>query len=261
MKKLLCICTLVFILTTTVNSNGWYCKHEKNGRVPDCPPEFSFINEHNGYYVNKKAAEAGDKVIYLTFDAGYENGNVEKILDTLKEKEVCGAFFILENLIKRNPELVKRMENEGHLICNHTAHHKNMSKVTSEKEFADELTALEKCASEELGITVSKFYRPPEGEISEANAILSEKLGYTTVMWSFAYADWDNARQMSEEKAMNKILDSVHCGEIMLLHPTSETNAKILGSLIDKLKSDGYRFGSLDELTGGAHDEKSDSAV
>ena len=249
MKRLsLVLAALSVIFAISINAAGWYCKHEKDGKIPPCPTEFSYLAEYGGVYINKTAAEKGDKVVYLTFDAGYENGNVEKILDVLGEKKVCGAFFILENLIKRNPELVRRMAKEGHTVCNHTAHHRNMSNVSSKEEFAEELEELEKCASDELGIEISKFYRPPEGEISRDSLRYASELGYTTVMWSFAYADWDNARQMSAEKAKRKIIDSVHCGEIMLLHPTSATNAEILGDVITELAGEGYRFGSLDEL-------------
>lgn len=227
---------------------GWYCRHTTGGKVPDLPGEFCFLRDVGGYYLNEKAAEAGEKVIYLTFDAGYENGNVEKILDTLKEKEACGAFFVLSHLIEANGDLVKRMHDEGHLVCNHTAHHKNMSKLSAE-EIERELGELETLCRDSLGFEMSKFYRPPEGEIDEKSAGICRDLGYTAVMWSFAYADWDNNNQPSPKSALEKIKIGVHPGEILLLHPTSATNAAILGDLIDSLRADGWRFGSLGELT------------
>ncbi len=227
---------------------SWYCRHTTGGKVPDMPGEFCFLRDVGGYYLNENAAKSGEKVIYLTFDAGYENGNVEKILDTLKEKQACGAFFVLSHLIEANGDLVKRMHDEGHLVCNHTAHHKNMSTLSAE-EIERELGDLETLCRDSLGFEMSKFYRPPAGEIDEKSAEICHDLGYTAVMWSFAYADWDNENQPSPKSALEKIKIGVHPGEILLLHPTSATNAAILGDLIDDLRADGWRFGSLGELT------------
>ena len=186
--------------------------------------------------------------MYLTFDAGYENGNIERILDVLKEKNVKGAFFVLSHLIEANTDLVKRMADEGHLVCNHTMSHKNMAAVTDRSVFEKELGGLEKLYAEKIGGEMAKFYRPPEGRLSEENLKLLDEMGYTTVLWSFAYADWDNNKQMPAEKAIQKVLDGTHNGEIILLHPTSKTNADILGRLIDAWREEGYRFGTLDEL-------------
>lgn len=226
---------------------SWYCPHRKDGKAPDIPSEMSFIEEHGGYFLDRNAKEE-DRVIYLTFDAGYENGNVEKILDVLKEENVPGAFFILDNLITTNTDLVKRMAEEGHLVCNHTAKHRDMSQVTSKEEFAAELAKLETIYKENTGYDMAKFYRPPEGKFSETNMIHADELGYKTVFWSFAYADWDNNKQMAPEKAVEKVISGTHNGEILLLHPTSATNAAILPELIRTWKGMGYRFGSLDEL-------------
>lgn len=239
---------LVIALAVPSGAAGWYTRHTTDGKTPEFPPEFAFLRETGGVWLDEKAAEAGDKVIYLTFDAGYENGNVEKILDVLEEKEVTGAFFVLSNLIERNTDLVRRMADEGHLVCNHTANHKNMTKISRE-ELKKELDDLN-TAGEKAGIEIAKIYRPPEGEIDEGSAAYVNSLGYKTVMWSFAYADWDNNKQMSPEKAKEKILSGLHCGEVLLLHPTSATNAAILGDLIDELRAQGWRFGSLSEIEG-----------
>jgi len=228
--------------TTAYN---WYCMHKKNGERPPLPPEMQFIGQYDGYYIGED-----DKVIYLTFDAGYENGNIAKILDILKEEEVQGAFFILENLIKQNTDLVKRMVEDGHTVCNHTAKHRDMTTVSSMDEFSAELEKMQSVYREYTGQELSKYYRPPEGKFNEQNMAWAKELGYKTIFWSFAYADWDNNQQMNTEKAKNKILESTHNGEILLLHPTSATNAQILGELIRAWKEMGYRFGSLDELTG-----------
>jgi peptidoglycan-N-acetylmuramic acid deacetylase len=193
----------------------------------------------------------GDKVIYLTFDAGYENGNVAKILDVLKEKEVSAAFFVLGNLITHDTALVRRMADEGHLICNHTVHHRDMTRVNN-AEFLAELQELEKLCEETVGAKMAPYYRPPEGRFSRDNLVCAKENGYQTIFWSFAYPDWDNAKQMSPERAKQKILENVHNGEVMLLHPTSATNTAILGDVIDELRAQGFRFGTLDELTGRA---------
>ena len=188
-----------------------------------------------------------EKVIYLTFDVGYENGNVGKILDVMKEEGVVGSFFILENVINRNPDLVMRMVSENHLVCNHTMTHQNLV-GKSEDVVRAELLGLEEKYEELTGQKMAKFFRPPEGTFDRELLERVESLGYRTVFWSFAYADWDNKAQMSEEAALKKILDNLHNGEIMLLHPTSETNAKIMKKLIVELKKCGYRFATLDEL-------------
>lgn len=231
-------------------SQGWYAKHMKNGERPPLPPEMSYLSEHNGYFLGED-----EKKIYLTFDAGYENGNVAKILDVLKEKNVPGAFFILDNLVTSNTDLVKRMIDEGHTVCNHTAKHKDMTKMTTKEEFAAELEKMENIYREYMGCEIARFYRPPEGKLNEENLVWADELGYKTVMWSFAYADWDNGNQPSEDSAREKILSCTHNGEIILLHPTSSTNASILGSLIDEWRSMGYAFGRLEELGGGNGNE------
>lgn len=223
---------------------SWYCKHMDNGERPPVPAEMSYIEKYDGYFLGQD-----EKVIYLTFDAGYENGNIEKILDVLKEEEVPGAFFILENLVERNTDLVKRMAEEGHTVCNHTAKHRDMTKITSIEDFSAELASMESIYKEKTGYELAKFYRPPEGKFSEQNLAWAKELGYKTIFWSFAYADWDNDHQMSADKATEKLLNGTHNGEVLLLHPTSSTNAEILPGLIKNWKEKGYRFGTLDELT------------
>ncbi len=221
----------------------WYVKNNKEHRRPALEGELTAIEGHNASYIGED-----EKVIYLTFDAGYENGNVAKILDILDRHNVKGAFFILENLVNRDTELVNRMAESGHLVCNHTASHKNMSLVSSKDGFASELEKLERVYKEKTGRELDKYYRPPEGSFNKSNLEFADELGYHTVFWSFAYADWDNNKQPDVQKALDKVLSHIHNGEIMLLHPTSATNVAILDQLINKLKSDGYRFGTLDEL-------------
>ncbi|MBE6601000.1 MAG: delta-lactam-biosynthetic de-N-acetylase [Ruminococcaceae bacterium] len=230
----------------------WYCKHVKDHEQPKLAPELSFIEELDAYYIDHTHSDANaeDKVIYLTFDAGYENGNVAKILDVLKEEDVTAAFFILGHLVTHDTELVKRMASEGHTVCNHTVRHRNLSQAESEA-FLKELRELESLYREHTGEELAKYYRPPEGTFSRENLAVAQENGYKTIFWSFAYPDWDNQKQPDLEAVKQMILSNAHNGEVMLLHPTSSANAAVLGDVIRTLKNEGYRFGSLDELTRG----------
>ncbi len=226
---------------------NWYCKHNDTHTPPVLDEGMRFVEDYSAYYVDHRAKES-DPVIYLTFDVGYENGNVEKILNVLDAHGVKGAFFILENVIKRAPELVKRMAEEGHAVCNHTRNHPDMSAITDKSLFAAQLSSLEKAYTELTGREMVKAYRPPQGRFSEQNLSYAEDLGYKTIFWSFAYADWDNNKQPAPEKALEKILAHLHNGEIMLLHPTSATNAAIMDKLLCEIERQGYRIASLEEL-------------
>ena len=243
---------VLFCLTLNVSaqekSYGWFCTHRKDHLQPIADNSLSLIDRYNAFYIDADHGdECEEKVIYLTFDAGYENGNIEKTLDILKQESVTGAFFILGNLLTKNTQLVQRMFDEGHLVCNHTYSHKTMAGISRE-DFCRELQKLEYKCMELTGNCIAKYYRPPEGVFDERSLQYAKELGYKTVFWSFAYADWDNEKQISEQKAKEKILQNVHNGEIMLLHPTSDTNVKILRDVIRELKHQGYRFASLDEL-------------
>ena len=230
------------ILPCAASTQSWYCKRQKDHIRPAMESEMSYITDLGGVFLGED-----EKVIYLTFDAGYENGNVERILDTLKKHEVEGAFFILENLITRNTALVTRMKEEGHLVCNHTAKHKDLTKLTPE-QIETEIKTLESLYSEKIGGEMAPFFRPPEGKFDQKSMETIKNLGYTTVFWSLAYADWDNNKQPSADYAKKLLCDNLHNGAVILLHPTSKTNADILDDLITKWKAEGYRFGSLTEL-------------
>ncbi len=247
-------CCIIATLQLTIHAGtttyNWYCKRNTNHCQPKCEPGMDFISQYNCFFLDTKLLDDSlPKQVYLTFDAGYENGNIEKILDILKQKNVPAAFFILNNLIKTNTDLVKRMTSEGHTVCNHTASHKDMSRIHDINAFSAELQKLENTYKEYTGLDMAKYYRPPEGKFSEENLQFASQLGYKTIFWSFAYADWDNKAQPSPEKALKLILDNVHNGAVLLLHPTSATNAYILDDLIDALQKDGYTFGTLDQLT------------
>ena len=200
---------------------------------------------------NYDAAYIGDtsrKVLYLTFDAGYENGCTEKILDVLKEQQVPAAFFLVGNYMEKNADLVRRMAAEGHIVGNHTMHHYDMSKLTTKEAFEKELKDLEALYREVTGEELPRFYRPPQGLYSEENLKMAQELGYKTVFWSLAYVDWLGDAQPSKDEAFRKLLPRTHPGAVVLLHSTSATNAEILEELIGKWKEEGYTFATVAEL-------------
>ena len=247
--SLMLVCALSLSCLAEGDALSWYCTRNKEHRQPVLGPDLAFAEQMGAYYVDRAhSEESGERVVYLTFDAGYENGNVARILDTLADKQVSGAFFILGNLIRKNPELVRRMADEGHLVCNHTLTHADMSAVGDLEAFKAELCALESLYLECTGRELSRYFRPPEGRFCADTLRYAQQLGYKTIFWSFAYEDWKNDKQMSAEAAKKKIMDNVHNGAIILLHPTSDTNAAVLGEVIDLLREQGYSFGSLDAL-------------
>ncbi len=242
---------LLFALSLSASAGqSWYCVRAKDHKQPTCDGNMSYIEDYGGYYIDRRHGDdCEEKVVYLTFDAGYENGNVAKILDKMKERDVKGAFFVLGNLIEKNGDLIERMVSEGHIVANHTYSHKNMTRIGSSDAFKAELSKLEGAYKELTGEEMPRYYRPPEGVFDENTMKYANDAGYKTIFWSFAYADWDNDKQMSPERAKEKILGNIHNGAVILLHPTSATNAEIIGDVIDTLKGEGYRFGTLDELT------------
>ncbi len=237
---------------------NWYCARARDHVQPRADASLAIVESHDGYYIDHRHADpnSDDKVVYFTFDAGYENGNVARVLDTLREEAVPGAFFILGHVAVDYPDLVRRMADEGHLVCNHTFSHRNLCGAAPEL-LEEELSHLEQTCLERTGVSMAKYFRPPEGKFDSAMLDTASALGYRTVFWSFAYADWDNQKQPSEAFAKKKILDNIHNGAVILLHPTSATNAAILGDIIRVFKADGYRFGTLDELT----DSSTETAV
>lgn len=189
-----------------------------------------------------------EKVIYLTFDAGYENGNTEKILNVLYAHKVPAAFFVVGNFVEQNPELVRRMCAEGHTVGNHTFHHYDMSRIADKASFEKELRDLEDAYRTATGEELPKYYRPPQGIYSEENLRMASELGYHTVFWSLAYVDWYQDNQPSSEQAFAKLMPRIHNGAVVLLHSTSSTNAAILDELLNRWTEQGYRFGTLAEL-------------
>lgn len=255
LKQIPCFLIAVILLLNlfgfTASASGraysWYIK--KNGNKQPYETELTkIIDRYSSFYVDKSCGDdATTKKLYLTFDAGYENGNIALILDILNDKGVKSAFFILNNLILKNTDLVVRMANEGHLVCNHTNNHKDISDYDLQQIERD-LGALATLYKQKTGLEMAKYFRFPEGRFSEKALKSVEELGYVSVFWSMAYADWDNSKQLSEAAAIQKLMSHTHNGAIILLHPTSSTNVKILPLLIDKWRSQGYEFGTLDEL-------------
>ena len=232
-------------IRTSVSGNGnWGLSFQKAGEPPLANAAASELKEYNAYYIE----ETKEKVMYLTFDAGYENGCTSKILDTLKKHEVPAVFFLVGNYIESEPELVKRMIAEGHIVGNHTYSHPDMSAISSGESFRNELESLERLYKKTTGLDMLKIYRPPQGMYSESNLQMAKDMGYTTIFWSLAYVDWYDDQQPSREEAFKKLIPRIHPGAIVLLHSTSTTNADILDELISKWKDMGYTFGSIEQF-------------
>lgn len=254
LKKLtLIIITLFSILNLTTLETiasddlelNWYFVRRGDAKTPEQPKESqSYLSDYDGYYVG----DTNSKVLYLTFDEGYENGNTPKILDTLKEENVPAAFFVVKPYIKQEPNIVKRMVEEGHLVCNHTSHHPSMASIKDSEKFKLEFSEVEDEYKALIGEDMPKFFRPPMGKYSKNSLKQTKDLGYKTIFWSFAYKDWLVDNQPEEKVAIKKIVSGAHPGSIMLLHAVSNTNAKILKDVIHELKSQGYEFKSLNEL-------------
>lgn len=258
--KILLIMVMVFSLTLISKKNkeesvltnseslsnkkiGWGIKRNNNHEQPDLGKSNKEILEtNNGIAMGNNT----DKFIYLTFDEGYEAGYTTQILDTLKENNVKATFFITAHYLNTQPELVKRMIDEGHIVGNHTVNHKSMPSLT-EEQINSEVMDLHKAIYEKFQYEM-KYIRPPMGEFSEKTLSVTNSLGYKTVMWSFAYEDWNEDKQPDEASSKQKILDNVHNGEIMLLHGNSKTNTNILGDIIKEIRGMGYEFKSLDEF-------------
>ena len=226
-----------------VETGSWGLHFQSEGQVPEGPLNQQALENLGAAYVG----DGTEKVLYLTFDAGYENGCTARILDTLGKHNVKAAFFLVGHYMQTNPDLVRRMTAEGHTVANHSMHHPDMTTLQAEK-FTAELKDLEDCYREITGTELAKFYRPPQGLYSEANLKAARELGYRTVFWSLAYADWDNNAQPDPQQALDKVLSRTHNGAVILLHSTSETNARILDDLLTRWKEIGYRFAALDEL-------------
>ena len=246
---LLAICMTVLgvirvFVEGSVETASWGLSFRQEGSAPVGSAGVDQLRQFDAAYLG----DTRQTRLYLTFDAGYENGSTEKILDTLKAHQVHAAFFLVGNYIQRNADLVRRMVAEGHIVGNHTMHHYDMSKLSDNAAFSKELTDLEDLFRETTGKEMPKYYRPPQGIYSQENLIMAKELGYRTVFWSLAYVDWLNDKQPTREQAFSKLLPRTHNGAVVLLHSTSKTNAEILDDLLTQWENLGYRFGTLEEL-------------
>lgn len=216
--------------------------------TPGQPPVGNASSEELEALSARYLGDVSEPVIYLTFDAGFENGNTPAILDALKKHHASAAFFLVGNYLETAPDLVRRMVEEGHVVGNHTTSHPDMSKIADLETFQQELKGVEDLYREVTGEEMLKLYRPPQGKFSLENLKQAQQLGYTTVFWSLAYVDWYTDNQPTKEQAFDKLLPRIHNGAIVLLHSTSSTNAQILDELLTKWEQAGYRFGNLKEL-------------
>ena len=261
-KLIAAICVTLTIFTITIISSpenteetvastsglsnekiGWGIKRNDNNMQPDLgATNKKLIDKYQGIAIGNSEKP----YIYLTFDEGYEAGYTPKILEVLKNNEVNATFFITSHFLNTQPELVKRMINEGHIVGNHTVNHKSMPDL-SDEEIEKELMTLNQTLYKKYNYEM-KYARPPKGEFSERTLSVTDSLGFRTVMWSFAYVDWDENKQPSKQDAISKICSNLHNGEVMLLHATSKTNSEIMGDIIDNAQNLGYEFKSLEEF-------------
>ena len=216
--------------------------------TPGQPPVGNASSEELEALSARYLGDVSQPVIYLTFDAGFENGNTAAILDALKKHNAPAAFFLVGNYLETAPDLVRRMVAEGHTVGNHTLSHPDMSQISDPAAFQKELEGVEELYQEITGQEMSKLYRPPQGKFSIENLKQAQALGYTTCFWSLAYVDWYSDNQPTKEQAFDKLLPRIHNGAIVLLHSTSESNAQIMDELLTKWEQAGYRFGKLIDL-------------
>lgn len=249
----LIVCSILFIFTllpsTVLASSSssldrtktdWWLVRPKNHETPGFNTKLSYkLSDYGGICLG----DSTRKVIYLTFDEGYENGYTSKILDALKLAQVKAMFFVTLPYIDNNPDLIKRMSEEGHYVCNHTHHHLSMPTLTEdESKFSSEITDVANRYKEITGLEMPPFFRPPMGHYSQKSLSMTKNLGYQTVFWSFAYCDWKPESQPNPTQAKKLMLDGLHNGGIYLLHAVSKTNAEVLCDFIKEAQTMGYSF-------------------
>lgn len=228
----------------SIPTGSWGLSFRTEGETPVGNATREALERYHAAYVG----DTEEKVLYLTFDAGYENGCTGQILDVLQKHRVPACFFLVGNYLEQNPDLVRRMVDEGHTVGNHTYHHYDMSKISDKAVFTEELESVERLYEEVTGEKMQKYYRPPQGIYSEENLKMADELGYRTVFWSLAYVDWYPNDQPTAEFAYSKLIPRIHPGAVVLLHSTSTTNAAILDELLTRWEDLGYRFAPIDQL-------------
>ena len=244
MKKAI-ICGLVALMLAANapdDFKSWYFVPGAKGQSPGWDASFD-LEKYNTYYLG----DTSRPEIFLTFDEGYENGFTEVILDALRDKNVPAAFFVTKPYIKENPELIRRMVDEGHIVGNHTVRHKSSPSLSCE-EIAQELAGVCQYFKELIGHEIPRFFRPPMGEYNQRVLEAVANQGYATIFWSFAYADWLVDKQPGAATAHKKVTEGLHNGAIILLHAVSSSNAEAMGDIIDTAREMGYEFKCLSQL-------------
>ena len=229
---------------TAPASENWGLSFPKEGASPQANATPEELSASWAYYIGNPK----EKVLYLTFDCGFENGHTPAILKALKKHHAPATFFVVGNFLEPSPDLIRQMRKDGHIVGNHTFHHPDMSKISTKEAFAKELSDVEKLYQEITGEEMTRFYRPPQGIYSPGNLQMAKELGYRTFFWSLAYVDWYEDNQPTKEEAFAKLLPRVHPGAVVLLHNTSDTNAEILDERLGKWEDMGYSFRSLEDL-------------
>lgn len=232
------------IQVTKNQVENWGLGFGSEGEQPTGNATPEELKKYDAYFMGDKK----EKVLYLTFDCGYENGNTEPILDALKKHNAKATFFVVGNFLETSPDLVKRMVKEGHTVGNHTYHHPDMSTISDMESFREEIEGVSDLYKEITGKEMTKYYRPPQGKYSTENLKMAKELGYKTFFWSLAYVDWNVDAQPTKEEAFDKLLTRIHPGAIVLLHNTSKTNGEILDELLTKWEEMGYTFQPLEKL-------------
>ncbi|ACL74952.1 polysaccharide deacetylase family protein [Ruminiclostridium cellulolyticum] len=221
----------------------WGMARQPNNQIPRADPG---TPELLSKYGAKYLGDVSKKIIYLTFDEGYENGYTGQILDTLRDNNVKAAFFITGPYLKEHQDLVRRMVEEGHTVGNHTIHHPSLPEK-NDTQIEEEVVGLDRAFSEKFGVRMN-FLRPPKGEYSERTLSITSKLGYCNLFWSFAYDDWYRDRVRGPEYTYKVVMRNLHNGEVMLLHAVSKDNADALGMIIKGARENGYEFGNVRDL-------------
>ena len=229
---------------TAPASENWGLSFPQEGASPQANATPEELSASWAYYIGNPK----EKILYLTFDCGFENGNTPAILKALKKHHAPATFFVVGNFLETSPDLIRQMRKDGHTVGNHTFHHPDMSKISTKEAFAKELSDVESLYQEITGEEMTRFYRPPQGIYSPENLQMAKDLGYHTFFWSLAYVDWYEDNQPTKEEAFAKLLPRIHPGAIVLLHNTSDTNAEILDELLGKWEDMGYSFRSLEDL-------------
>ena len=222
----------------------WWLKRNENHQTPEVS-DYIDLSKYDAYYVNPKCKK---KKIFLTFDCGYENGFTPKILDVLKKQKIVAAFFVTKPFIREGRELVRRMKKEGHIVGNHTVHHKSMPTLSDRDNKQEIIDCAEYC-KEATGYDMDHFIRPPMGEYNEKTLKLTKSMGYKTIFWSMAYVDFEVNKQPGKQYVVEHFKKYTHNGAIPLMHNVSQSNAEALDEVITNLKKEGYQFESLKKLS------------